>query len=355
MANPPTLQDLQNQLDICAADVASAQAMLSEIIGEQPSQDGATIPPSASLIDNQLNVWTVSSGSQVVMNGATDHSTNGVQLLLWFTGVIYQEAHSLWWGWIGNAWVQQAGDPRKTAPTAPPQAVAAGFTKLAFADDFLMMPDIGYGTNGHKWNAGLWYEPVPSASCFSWDGKTVLTITSPPGSGQINLCTLSHDTTTGQSFQTGYAEARVLCSNWSAFWFLSTAHAQGKPGLCSEIDVVETDSGKPTTIWQTLHSNTGGGGGVPDTWTQGAGDGNLNPQTPGGTILGQWHIFGVLWTASEIVFYCDNQKLASMPTYSSTNQPNFLIFSANPGGIVGGPTTPPVITEVDWVNFWATP
>ena len=242
--------------------------------------------------------------------------------------------------------------PPPIAP--PPQAVAAGYTKLTFDEEWTTTPDIGYGTNGHKWYAGLWYEAIPPSSCFQWDGKSVLTIVSPEAS-QINLCTLSHDTTQGASFQFAYMEAMLQCSNWSAFWFLSTAHAQGKPGtLCSEIDVVETDSGKPGTYWATLHLNTGSYGGVPDQFNQGKGNGNLNPLSPG-QVLGQWHKLGMLWTPSLLTAYFDDQPTTTIPPYSSTAQPNFLILDARGGGIVGGPTVPPVTTAIDWVRVWQSP
>jgi hypothetical protein len=81
-----------------------------------PSSCGATAPPASAIIDSSHNVWTLTPGAQVVLNGVVQPATNDVALLLYFNGIVYQEAHSLWWGWIGGAWqAQSAGDPRTAA------------------------------------------------------------------------------------------------------------------------------------------------------------------------------------------------------------------------------------------------
>jgi len=60
--------------------------------------------------------------------------------------------------------------------TPPPLAVSAGFSNLIFDEEFDLKPDIGFGTDGHKWNAGLWWEPVPSCNAFNVS-DSILTIT----------------------------------------------------------------------------------------------------------------------------------------------------------------------------------
>ena len=52
-------------------------------------------------------------------------------------------------------------------PTPPPQAVTAGFTSLNFDQEPGQTWDIGYGTDGHKWNAGMWWYAVPPTSDFA--------------------------------------------------------------------------------------------------------------------------------------------------------------------------------------------
>jgi hypothetical protein len=69
----------------------------------------------------------------------------------------------------------------------PPLAMSAGFSNLMFDEEFDRTPDIGFGTAGHKWNAGLWWETIPSPNAFSVS-DSVLTITA--GRNQeVNLCT----------------------------------------------------------------------------------------------------------------------------------------------------------------------
>lgn len=60
---------------------------------------------------------------------------------------------------------------------APPvAALSAGFTRLAFTDDFDAAPDIGFNTRGHKWNGGLWWQTLPDTASFTQTGS-VSTIT----------------------------------------------------------------------------------------------------------------------------------------------------------------------------------
>src|SRR5258708_12700208 len=73
------------------------------------------------------------------------------------------------------------------AVSPPAQAVAAGLGRLGFDEEFTGPLDIGYGASGHKWNAGLWWEPVPSSSAFHIQNQ-VLTITATP-SQNTQLCT----------------------------------------------------------------------------------------------------------------------------------------------------------------------
>jgi hypothetical protein len=78
---------------------------------KKESECGTTVPPAAAIVDSNLDVWTLTSGGQIARNGIVDTVTNGVVLLLYFKGVVYQEAHALWWAWKGGGW-QDAADPR---------------------------------------------------------------------------------------------------------------------------------------------------------------------------------------------------------------------------------------------------
>jgi beta-glucanase (GH16 family) len=236
----------------------------------------------------------------------------------------------------------------------PPQAAAAGFRKLGFNEEFKGPLDIGYGTRGHKWNAGLWWEPVPPASAFRvQDG--VLTITA-TASEKAELCTQYHDASGGRYFRGGYFEAHMCLTDWSAFWL----YCANRPRVygdrvrpsnpltwTNEIDIVETDPRSTNTAFCTIHKNTSSDGGVPDEQN------NPDYFPIPGPILGAWHTYGVLWTQSQITWYVDNVKVATARPFPSTWQPMELILSASPGGVNGSASTVlPPVTQVHWVRAW---
>ena len=238
---------------------------------------------------------------------------------------------------------------------APPaQALSAGFRKLGFDEEFKGPLDIGYGTSGHKWNAGLWWEPIPSASAFSLR-DSVLTITANL-SESADLCTQYHDASDGRYFRGGYFEARMRCTDWSAFWLFcanrprvygNLVQASNPLSWTSEIDIIETDAGSPDAAFCTLHANSSGDGGVPD---------ELNDPhcfSINRPLLGVWHTYGLLWTQDQITWYVDNVKVASARPFPSTWQPTQLILTSASGGVNGSASTElPPVTQVQWVRVW---
>jgi hypothetical protein len=137
---------------------------------------------------------------------------------------------------IGLSFVAQAeiGETRAEV-LPPPQAVAAGFTNLIF-DQEPGPWDIGFGVGGHKWNAGMWFQTVPSPSSFTLDANGIMTITNSTGmDGGVgtSLCTQFYQwpdpTWSGTSFTGGYFEAYMFCTDWSAFWLYDAAGPLGIP------------------------------------------------------------------------------------------------------------------------------
>lgn len=246
----------------------------------------------------------------------------------------------------------------QVASAKPPlQAVRAGFTALSFDEECKAPLDIGYGTDGHKWNAGLWWEPVPPASDFTLkDG--VLTITA-TATSNTDLCTQYHDASGGTYFKGGYFEARMLTSDWSVFWLLCADRPSVYGNLVrpsnpltwtNEIDIIETDPGHAfvNTVKTTIHKNTSSDGGVPD-----AQNSNNDNTITDGPVERVWHTYGVLWTRTAITWYVDNVKVATAPPFASTWQPVQLILSSFPGGVNGSPSNVlPPVTQVQWVRVW---
>jgi hypothetical protein len=241
-------------------------------------------------------------------------------------------------------------------PTPPPQAVAAGFTSLNFDQEPGQTWDIGYGTDGHKWNAGLWWYPVPPSSDFTVNnGIMTLTCTST----ETDLCTQFHDATGGTYFQGGYFEAYMSTTDWSAFWLFCADRPWVFGNLVlpsnpltwtNEIDVIETDPGAAfiNNVTTTIHKNTSGNGGVPDAINL-----NNNNTISDGPVESTWHIYGVLWTQTRVTWYVDNVEVCTYPTFVSTWQPVQLILSAAPNGVNGSSSNVmPPITQIQWVRVW---
>jgi hypothetical protein len=243
-------------------------------------------------------------------------------------------------------------------PTPPPQAVAAGFTSLNFDQEPGQTWDIGYGTDGHQWNAGQWWQAVPPASDFTnVSGDETLTDAQYATTG-INLCTQYHDYSGGIYFQGGYFEAMMNCTDWSAFWLYCAAGpwhttVAGQPlTYNNEIDIIETDPGAAyaNIVTTTIHENTGGFG-VPDAFNP-----NNNNAISNGPVCGAWHIYGVLWTQTQVTWYVDNVEVCTYPTFTSTWQPVTLILGVGPGGVNGSASTViPPTNNVAWVRVWETP
>lgn len=241
-----------------------------------------------------------------------------------------------------------------SAIAPPAQATGDGFRNLGFDEEFKGPLDIGYGATGHKWNAGLWWEIIPPASTFSVrDG--VLTITGNL-TKNAELCTQYHDASGGRYFQGGYFEARMLCTDWSAFWLFCANRPRVYGNLVrpsnplswtNEIDIIETDPSSPNAAFCTLHANSSGDGGVPDELN------NPHRFPINQLVLGAWHTYGLLWTQGQITWYVDDVKVANARPFPSTWQPMQLILTSAPGGVNGSDSTVlPPITQVQWVRVW---
>jgi beta-glucanase (GH16 family) len=240
------------------------------------------------------------------------------------------------------------------AVVPPAQAAAAGFRNLGFDEEFEAPLDIGYGTSGHKWNASLWWQPVAPANAFCVQGG-VLTVTA-TASERAELCTQYHDASGGRYFLGGYFEARMLCTDWSAFWLYCANRSRVYGNLIqqsnpltwtNEIDIIETDPGLPNTAICTIHKNTSSDGGVPDQQN------NPDYFRLSFPVLGAWHTYGLLWTREHITWYVDNVKVASARPFPSTWQPMQLVLTASPGGANGSLSSVlPPTTEVQWVRVW---
>jgi hypothetical protein len=154
----------------------------------------------------------------------------------------------------------------------------------------------------------------------------------------------------GKSWQYGYFETRMKLPPglglWPSFWMLSQpGHALH--GNTGEIDVFEaygvSDAGPTGNYIITLHD-----------WTPGA-TLPFQQSITTGDLTTDFHVWGMLWTATQMVFYFDGNQVAQVPTPDVMHQPYFPMFVLGLGG--GWPTnqTPnPSNLQIDYLRIYQT-
>jgi beta-glucanase (GH16 family) len=160
-------------------------------------------------------------------------------------------------------------------------------------------------------------------------------------------------------FMFGYAEARIKFTggkgSWPAFWLLSSAHAQHaggcpEPDLNFELDIMEYQGDEPTTFYGTQHRNTNSYCGVADATGPG-----LYPAVP--NLQNAWHVYSVLWSATSIKWYVDEQLMFTAVPWDSADQKMFLSLTMQACGWdssngCGSTTADKLVTETDYVRVW---
>ena len=148
---------------------------------------------------------------------------------------------------------------RPLSPRAPAPIARRGYHAV-FRDDFnRFRPPV--------WSRSIWYEsPAAAGDIFTYKGVLHLVSRRARGYPNISVTTLK-----SQSFRRGYFEARMRWTRgngaWPAFWLFATKHARGIdcPPLTSELDVFEGQGSEPHVYYGTVHRNTNGLCGIPDS------------------------------------------------------------------------------------------
>ncbi len=86
----------------------------------------------AGITDASANVWTITAGGQVAVNGIADPLTGNVLALAYVNGVVWQRnSHDLWWSKTspGAAWEP----PHGTSVDPVPVTASLNDTVVAFA------------------------------------------------------------------------------------------------------------------------------------------------------------------------------------------------------------------------------
>jgi glycosyl hydrolase family 16 len=266
---------------------------------------------------------------------------------------LYHDVTKTQW-WQGFDALDQIGGvpPPPPPPLNEPKAIAGQGYRASFFDDFTQGLDIG---DANRWYPGEFYYRSPAGTIELRNNNLLMSQRRAEGWPMVIVSTLKADKSKARTFRAPcYAESRFRWTAgpgaWPGFWLFSHAHAMGtRPPLCSEFDIFEGQGSTPYEFSGALHEDTP----TPNhayhgCWTK----------PPGGPNMSTWHTYAGLWLADKVQWYVDDNLLCTQPTYASTNQPMYLLYSLwNPGGWgpgnVIGPTTPDVLElEVDWVRVW---
>lgn len=211
-------------------------------------------------------------------------------------------------------------------------------------------PDLGDGCNnpaGCGWGNG---ESQAYAACASkLDGNGNMVITASTSAGDPN-CLTNKTWTSGKftsygkkHFSYGYFEARLKMptggGTWPAFWTLGSNINTVPWPSCGELDVVEFAGNRPTINTSAAHYRNSAGN---HEYKSGA----LNNSVG---LAQDFHIYGMLWTPTEINFYIDNRLTLTVkksdtgltywpfgPNSSGVNPKMYVIFNLAMGGSYGG-------------------
>ena len=227
----------------------------------------------------------------------------------------------------------------------PEAAKAAGFTKLALADDFDDLSNIdfsGEGKPGYTWYADRPFKmPTMTEKDFTIIEDSVVHREPEMCAPLIGISTYSRKGDTGYTMQYGYLEARIRVKIpgaayqkkthcWPAFWTLSRENFMGRRfEHCGELDVVEmvtihggqpiytgtlhdwhrtgekTEDGKPVTRYASNLINSSGYNDYFDYLDE------------------EWHTYAALWEPGHVAWYLDN-KLMHSARYNQWDLPQYF-------------------------------
>lgn len=267
---------------------------------------------------------------------------------------------------IATKTARPATQPRPSSSTVKPPA-----HKLIWADNF--NGPAGAPPNPAKWRPVAWpggtgdgeleyYTTRPSNVSLDGSGHLVITARRETytGDGTTRSYTSGRIQTSGL-FQTTYGEleARIKWPAgqglWPAFWSLGYDYDRVGWPNSGEIDVMETLGNNPFTAYGTIHGPSADS-------PKGYG---MTTYTRSRVLLtAGFHVYGVIWSPSKIVFTLDGMPYAARSRASlgrgdrwAFNKPFYLILDLAVGGVwPGSPdasTRFPARMLVDWVRVYS--
>jgi hypothetical protein len=271
--------------------------------------------------------------------------------------------------------------------TAPAQAVAAGYSKLVFDDEFTLPNTVASSTSptsGFNWYWNTWYGTTRDFTVDTGTGTGatagatgVLTI-----NGPMELQTVPSNPPASQrvgTWQHAYFEARIQYSytvtgsggpstGWPSFWtFAIQAQSATVGQQIAELDFLEAyplgTAGAQAYVINTLHNWQATKGNATGIETANTNDNSYQQSLQGTTESAQptdngWHTYGCLWTGNgttgNVQFYYDNHlilhqdNVSNFPVGAGTSFP--ALEQDNMYLILQGETGWPI--HVDWVRVW---
>jgi hypothetical protein len=246
------------------------------------------------------------------------------------------------------------------APAPPPQAVAAGYDRLTFDEEFSSTNGIDMndtGQPGFNFYRRLPFgHPVEPASRISVSSG-VLTLTSRAANmGLVSICKSGSGWTGFTATGGAYFEASISfdpgmrASGWPSFWTMAAEHLYG--GINTnflEVDFFEYDT--------IRFAGTNTYGGAIHSWanshTQGTNNqanGHFVIKVPSSTDWkSSFNTFGALWVPGTGINYYFNNTLTT-DTNPYSQYPQFQPGDSQHMPIIIGSTGWPM--KVDWVRVW---
>lgn len=190
------------------------------------------------------------------------------------------------------------------------------------------------------------------------DGKLIITARKVNDNTEVGSYTSSRlASKEKKEFKYGKMEIRAKLPSgtgiWPAIWMLGSNFSTVGWPACGEIDIMEYVGFQPNTIYSTVHTSAGSGGNASGS----------SLSVP--TCEEEFHIYGLLWTENELVFYVDvpeNVVYTYAPAVKTPenwpyNQAAFFILNVAVGGNWGGQqgvdnSIFPQSMEIDYVRVY---
>lgn len=233
---------------------------------------------------------------------------------------------------------------------------------LVWSDEFdgneINTADWTFETGAHGWGNNELQNYTNGSNAEIEDGKLIIRAKKINDNQQPGSYTSTRMITKGkQEFTYGRMEIFAKLPSgrgiWPAIWMLGGDIGQVSWPACGEIDIMEYVGYQPNTIHATVHTPAGYGAN---------GNGSSKSLV---TAEEEFHIYGVIWTEKEMIFYTDTPENVTH-TYAPSNKtdnnwpfnkPHFFILNIAVGGNWGGAqgidnSIFPQTMEIDYVRVY---